>query len=507
MRIKILLHYRRPFLVCLIAVLLALCAARRADAGIADAVKYAKLPNGLQVIVLENHKAPVATFNVFYHVGSRNERFGRTGISHLCEHLMFRGTRKLGPEEFSNIIQENGGNDNAFTTQDYTDYFEVINRDHLDVPIKLEADRMENFAPQGFDSEKAVVMEERRLRTEDNPGDALEEMTQAAAFVAHPYHWPVVGWMHDIQGLTLQDALNYHDIYYSPQNAIVVAVGDFEGDQVMRRISQAFGAIKNAAKPPPVTEVEPQQDGTRRIVLRHAANLPAYAEAFHVPNYRDLADSFALEVASEILSDGKSSRLYKDLVVEKQSVVDVGAEYDLTSFDPSLFWISAQIRPGVKTDDVAAEIDKQIAALRDTPVTPEELQKAKNLEQASFVFGQDSIFREAMMLGVYQMLGDYHRIDNYLSQIDKVTAADIQRVARKYLVDANRTIGVLVPTGVLPHEMAGGGAGGAVHHSAALGVNDPSTLAPRPIRPLRPDSRERAVMAPARYLEAAEVIR
>ena len=206
---------------------LSLVTAGRAGAGISDAVKYAKLPNGLQVIVLENHKAPVATLNVFYHVGSRNEQTGKTGISHLCEHLMFRGTKKYGPEEFSNIIQENGGDDNAFTTEDYTDYFEVINRDHLDVPIALEADRMANFAPQGFDSEKAVVMEERRLRTEDNPEDALAEMTQAAAFVEHPYHWPVIGWMHDVAGLTLADALTYHAIYYSPQNAIVVAVGRF----------------------------------------------------------------------------------------------------------------------------------------------------------------------------------------------------------------------------------------------------------------------------------------
>ncbi len=263
----------------------------RAHAGITDAVKYAKLANGLQVIVLENHKAPVATFNVFYHVGSRNERFGKTGISHLCEHLMFRGTKKLAPEEYSNIIQVNGGDDNAFTTNDYTDYFVVINRDHLNVPISLEADRMENFAPKGFDSEKAVVMEERRLRTDDNPEDALQEMTQAAAFVAHPYHWPVIGWMHDIEGLTLKDALAYHAIYYSPQNAIIVAVGDFDGDKVMKQVSDAFGAIKNTDKPPPVTEVEPPQEGERRVMLRHAANLPAFGEAYHVPNYRDARDA------------------------------------------------------------------------------------------------------------------------------------------------------------------------------------------------------------------------
>jgi len=206
-----------------------------ARAGITDAVKAVTLKNDLRILVLENHKAPVATLNIFYKVGSRNEQIGTTGISHLVEHLMFRGTKKLQPEEFSNIIQENGGMDNAFTTADYTDYFEVINKDHLDVPISLEADRMGDFDPKGFDSEKAVVIEERRLRTEDNPQDALEELTQAQAYLAHPYHWPVIGWMHDIQNLTLRDALTYHLIYYSPQNAIVVAVGDFDGDKADQR--------------------------------------------------------------------------------------------------------------------------------------------------------------------------------------------------------------------------------------------------------------------------------
>ncbi len=504
MRIKRRFNRRTWLSIPILAVILALCAAPHANAGIADAVKYTKLANGLQIIVLENHKSPVATFNVFYHVGSRNEQFGKTGISHLCEHLMFRGTKKLAPEQFSNTIQENGGDDNAFTSSDFTDYFEIINRDHLNVPITLEADRMANFEPKGFDSEKAVVMEERRMRTEDSPEDALQEMTQAAAYVAHPYHWPVIGWMHEIEGITLQDALTYHAIYYSPQNAIIVVVGDFNADQVTRLVTESFGSIKNTAKPLPVTEVEPPQEGERRVVMEHAANLPAFNEAYHVPNYRNLADSFALEIASEILSDGKSSRLYKDLVVDKQSVVDVGAEYDMTSFDPGLFWFSAQIRPGVKTEDVIAEIDKQVAALRDTPVTPQELQRAKNLEQAGFVYGQDSIFREAELLGVYQMLGDYHMIDDYLAEIDKVTAADIQRVAKKYLVDSNRTVGVLVPTGVLRHEMAGGGGGGSVHHAAALGVDDPSALA---VRPERSDKHLRDITASVRNLGAMEVVR
>ena len=295
------------------AALISIGAPGRARAGITDAVKTETLPNGLKVLVLENHKAPVATFNLFTKVGSRNESFGKTGISHLVEHLKFRGTKKYGPEEFSNIIQENGGMDNAFTGADFTDYFEVINRDHLDVPIGLEADRMANFDPKGFDSELAVVEEERRMRTDDNPEDALSEATQAQAFVEHPYHWPVIGWMQDIQRLTLADALKYHSVYYSPQNAIVVAVGDFDADKVLKQIAESFGPIKNGPKPPPVLEVEPPQQGERNIVLRHAANLPAFSEAYHVPNYRvGGADAFALEIASEILSDGKSSRLYND---------------------------------------------------------------------------------------------------------------------------------------------------------------------------------------------------
>ncbi len=450
------------------------CAAR-----ISDGVRYKRLANGLQALVLENHKAPVATLNVFYRVGSRNERFGQTGISHLCEHLMFRGTKKYGPEEFSNIIAENGGEDNAFTSADYTDYFEIINRSHFDVPLSLEADRMANFAPKGFNSEKAVVMEERRLRTEDSPQEALAEQVQAAAFVAHPYHWPVIGWMHDIQSLTLEDALNYHAIYYSPQNALVVAVGDFDGAKVMKQIEELFGAIANGPKPPPVTEVEPQQLGERTVMLHHAANLPAFAEAFHVPNLRGGSDAYALEIAGEILGDGKSSRLYKDLVVDKQMVVDVDVEYDMTSFDPSLLWIAAQLRPGVKAYDVIAEVDRQLRIIANQSIPPAELQKAKNQEEAGYVFGQDSIFREAQLLGVYQMLGDYHLVDQYLNRIDMVTASDVRRVVKQYLVKPNRTLGVLVPTGLLPHEAAGG-AIGSVHHAipSPFGTEEESYLRP-----------------------------
>ncbi|HVA39392.1 MAG TPA: pitrilysin family protein, partial [Candidatus Binataceae bacterium] len=290
-------YYRIARLIPLLIACLT-AASGSARAGMTDAVKTQTLPNGLRVIVLENHKAAVASFNVFYRVGARNEQFGKTGISHLIEHLMFKGTHKLGPEEFSKVIQANGGEDNAMTSADYTEYFENINRDRLSVPISLESDRMANFAPQEFDKERAVVAEERRLRTDDQPEDALDEQVRAAAFVEHPYHWPVIGWMQDIQRLTLADARAYHEIYYSPRNAIIVVVGDFNADQVLKQISEAFGSIKNGPMPPPMPEVEPEQKGERRIELRHAANLPAFEEAYHVPNLTS-PDAFPLEIASE----------------------------------------------------------------------------------------------------------------------------------------------------------------------------------------------------------------
>jgi zinc protease len=237
---------------------------------------------------------------------------------------------------------------------------------------------------------------------------------------------------------------------------------------VLKTISEAFGSIKNGPKPPPVTELEPPQEGTRRVELQHAANLPAFEEAYHVPNISN-PDSYALEIASEILSDGQSSRLYKKLVIEKQMVVSVGAGYDMTSFDPGLFVVSAQMRPGVKASDTQAEVEKQLAELRDQPVGADELQKAKNLEQAQYVFGQDSIMREAEMLGVYEMLGDYRLADKYLDGIDKVTAADVQRVAKTWLLATNMTEGVLVPTGVLPHG-GGGLSGGELRHAPMIPI-------------------------------------
>ncbi len=422
-----------------------------AFAGFTDAVKAKTLSNGLTVLVLEDHRAPIATLSVFYRVGSRNEQFGKTGLSHLIEHLMFRASKKLKPDEFFTVLQSNGGIGNATTGPDFTNYWELINKDHFEVPISLEADQASGFEPKGFDAEKQVVMEERRMRIDDAPRAALWEATQAAAFVEHPYHWTVVGWMHDLQELTLEDALAYHARYYSPRNAIIVAVGDFDAQQVLKQITEAFGDIKNGPPPPPMTSVEPPQQGERRVELRHAADLPAFLELYHAPNYRETSDAFALELMSIILSDGDSSRLWKDLVIDKRMVVNVDSGYLITSFDPSLFSIEAQMRPGVKPEDALSEIDRKLEELRDHPVAADELQKAKNRARSDFIFAMDSIRDRAFYLGLDEMIGSYKWLDLYVPNSEKVTAGDIQRVARNYLTKTNLTVGVLVPTGLLPH--------------------------------------------------------
>ena len=247
------------------------------EAGLTDRIFETILPNGLKVILLENHKAPLVTFQVWYRVGSRNEEWGKTGLSHMLEHMMFKGTPKVGPEEFSRIIQENGGNDNAFTSRDFTAYFENLSADRIQVAIELESDRMQNLIlrEKDFRTERMVVAEERRLRTEDNPQAYLSEQLEATAFQVHPYHWPTVGWMEDIARFTLEDLKQYHQTYYQPANAFLVIVGDFKKEDLLPKIEKAFGPIPRGMVPDPERDREPQQTGERRIDAKREAHLPA----------------------------------------------------------------------------------------------------------------------------------------------------------------------------------------------------------------------------------------
>jgi zinc protease len=416
------------------------------EAGLRDRVFEAVLPNGLKVILLENHKAPLITFQVWYRVGSRNEEWGKTGLSHMLEHMMFKGTKKVGPEEFSRIIQENGGNDNAFTSRDHTAYFENLSSDRGQVSLDLESDRMQNLLlrEEDFRTERMVVMEERRMRTEDDPQAFLMEQVEAAAFQISPYHWPTIGWKEDIARFTLEDVKKYYHTYYHPDNAFLIVVGDFRKEDLLPRIERAFGPIPKGVTPNQEKDIDPKQTGERRIFAKKEAQLPFLVMGYHVPNLRE-PDSYVLEVMAAILSAGKSSRLYQGLVREKQLVLDADADHSLLSRDPSLFYLSAQPLPGKEVGEVEKALNEEIERIQKELVGGHELQKAKNQLEASFIYGQDSLFFQAMLLAQHEIDLSWRTIDDYIPSIRKVTAEDIQRVAKQYLSPDNRTIGILIP--------------------------------------------------------------
>ena len=404
------------------------------------------LPNGLKVLLLENHKAPVVTFQVWYRVGSRNEAWRKTGLSHMLEHMMFKGTAKVGPEEFSRLVQANGGQDNAFTSKDFTAYFTNISIERLQVPLELESDRMSNLRlrAEDFQTERMVVMEERRLRTEDNPQAYLIEQVEAAAFQIQPYHWPVIGWMEDIRGFTIEDLKAYYNLYYNPANAFLVVVGDFKKEEVLSRIEKAFGPIPKGAAPDQARDREEPQAGERRVLVKKEAQLAYLTMGHHVPNIDD-PDAYVLEVIGSILSEGASSRLQRKLVREKRIALSVDCDYSLVSRDPSLFTVSAGLLPDKNVAEVEGILDEELERLRKETVTEEELLKAKNQLEAAFVYSQDSLFFQAMVLAEYEIVSGWRKINDYLTSIGRVSQADIMRVAKKYLIKDNRTVGILEP--------------------------------------------------------------
>lgn len=437
--------------------------AAHAAAPYAERVHETVLSNGLKIILLEYHKAPVAVFQLWYRVGSRNEVLGTTGLSHLLEHMMFKGTDRVGPEEYSRVIQRAGGDTNAFTSEDSTTYFATLASDRLGVVIDLEADRLAHLkiTEALYEPERNVVKEERRLRTENDPISALFEQLGAAAYTAHPYHAPVIGWMSDIQQSTLDDLLRHFHTYYVPNNAFVVAVGDFDATTLAADIDRAFGAIPPGPMPPSVRAVEPPQQGERRVELRRPAELPFVAAAYHVPNQRS-GDAAPLEILAQVLSGGKSTPLYNELVYKRRIARSAGAHYDYMAQDPGLFTVTAQPLPGKSAAVVEQALMAEIEKLQRIPPTDRELQKAKNAIEAEFVFSQDSLFYQGMLLGQFEINGDWRAIDSYLSAVRAVTGADVVRVARAYLVPDNRTVATLVPLpssgrhGSPPPAMSGG---------------------------------------------------
>jgi zinc protease len=417
-----------------------------AQAGLGDRVFETALSNGLKVILLENPKAPLITFHIWYRVGSRNEEWGKTGISHLLEHMMFKGTKKYGPEEYSRIIQENGGQANAFTSRDFTGYFATLRSDRVQVVMDLEADRMQhlNLREEDFTTERMVVMEERRQRTEDDPQSFLMEQLEATAFQVQPYHWPIIGWMEDLMRITLEDLKRYYQTYYNPANSFLVVVGDFHRGKMLSRIEKTFGEIPRGVAPKQEKAQDPPQSGERRISVKKEAQLPFLVMGYRIPNLRH-PDSYVLEVVNAILSGGKSSRFYRKLVLEKQLALEADSGNSLLSKDPALFYIYAVPLPGKKVEEVEKALEEEMERLQKEPVGQRELEKVKNQLESSFIYSQDSLFFQAMLLARYEIALNWKAIDHYPPQIQRVTPKDIQRVARQYLIPENRTVGILIP--------------------------------------------------------------
>jgi zinc protease len=418
--------------------------------GLAQPAKHdvlaATLDNGLRVLLLEDHRSPIVSFQVWYRVGSRNETRGHTGIAHFLEHMMFKGTKKYGPKEFARLVEQNGGQDNAFTSQDVTSYYVNIASDKLDLVVDLESDRMQGLLldAKDIDSERQVVIEERRTRTEDDPNGFLSEEVGSLAFRAHPYGQPIIGWMEDLRRITPDEIRAFYRTYYVPNNALVVAVGDFDAPALLAKIKEHFGKVSRGPEPPNVTAVEPRQNGERRVVVQKQAQLPIVYLAYHVPNQK-AKDAPALDILSTILSGGRSSRLYKSLVYERQLALDAGGDYSWFSFDPNLFWFWATAMPGQTPQTLEKELLAEMAKLESEPVSDLELARARNQIEAAFVFQEDSIHRRTSLLARFELIGGWARKDDYLRSIRAVTAADVQRVARAYFSEAQKNVGILLP--------------------------------------------------------------
>ncbi len=429
------------------ALLLGLGLATPALAGtLAERVSETTLANGLKVLILEEPKAPVVTVQVWYKVGGRNEPTGETGISHMLEHMMFKGTPKVSGKDFDAIISRNGGVNNAETQMDFTGYYEDFAADRVALGLELEADRMANLkiSAEDFKSEHQVVIEERRMRIDDQPANALGEVMRAAAIIAQAYRNPTIGWPSDTEAWTREGLVQWYQTYYAPNNATVVVVGAVKKESLLPKIRALFEPIPRRPAPPPVITTEPPQLGERRVYVRKEAELPLLFVVHHaVPLTHP--DSFPLSVLAGILGGGESARFNQKVVYEKQLASYAGADYNPLHIDPFLFGFSAGPLPGKTAEEVEQALYAEVERLQKEGVTARELQKAKNQIEADFVFSQDSAHRMGVLLGRYESVASWKLLDGYLEGVRKVTAADVQRVAQKYLVPENRTVAILIP--------------------------------------------------------------
>jgi zinc protease len=408
--------------------------------------RTATLANGMKVIVQEDHAIPNVAMYFFYKIGSRNERPGTTGVSHFFEHMMFNGAKKYGPKQFDKEMDNSGGNNNAYTTNDVTVYTDWFPSAALELMFDMESDRIRDLAfdPKIIESERGVVYSERRSSVDNSNSGMLRELAYATAFEAHPYHWPVVGWPSDIESWSMDDLKSHFRTGYAPNNCTLVMVGDVSFDQIMSLSKKYLEPIPRHDPPPPVRTKEPVQQGERRVTLVKPAQLPLVQVLFHVPETRS-PDTPALRVVQTLLSQGQSSRLYKRMVDRDQVALSIFGGVG-NALDPTVFFFFIQPRSGVEPAATEKALYEELARLRTEEVPAAELRKAKNQILAGFYRQMKTIEGRANLLGTYDVFeGDYNKLFHADQTIEAVTAADVQRVARQYLTANNRTVATLVP--------------------------------------------------------------
>lgn len=416
-------------------------------AAIADSVIETRLANGLRVRLLPNASVPTCSYYTFFKVGARNERPGITGISHLFEHMMFNGAKKYGPGMFDKVLESNGGTSNAYTSNDLTVYYEDFMAEALEKVIDLESDRMRSLAvtPKMLASERQVVMEERRLRVDNEIAGMLDEELGALVYKAHPYRWPVIGWMRDIENISREDCLDYFRTFYAPNNATIYVAGDFDPKQALALIKKYYGGIKPGPGTPGVLDSEPEQRGERRADVHYPAQAPSVLIAWRGPKGDD-HDTLVLDVAQYALSVGQSSRLSRRLVYELE--VAVGVSVDWTwRFDPGTFTVGLELKPGGDPKAAEQALATELERLATGGLEPRELEKARNNLSATLMRELTTNSGRAHALGTYEMmLGDWRKGLALPTTYEQVTSEDVKRVVKKYLSPERRNVVTLVPT-------------------------------------------------------------
>ena len=409
------------------------------------------LANGMKIIVKEDHRAPVVISQVWYQVGSAQEHSGITGVSHVLEHMMFKGTEKYPSGIFSSLVAEIGARDNAFTGRDYTAYYQLMGKDNLELSFELESDRMQNLilSEEDFKSEIEVVKEERRLRTDDNPNALVYEQLYATAFINNPYHHPIIGWMNDIDNLEVSDLEEWYQRWYTPNNATLVVVGDVEAMHVFTLAQQYFGGLQSREVKASKPRIEHPQTGTRRVTVKAIAKLPYVMLGYKVPSLATAENDwepYALSVLAGVLDGGRSARLSKRLVREKELVSAAGAGYNLFARYPTLFLFDATPTEKYSIEEAEQALYQEIKDMQQNLVSEEELSRVKAQVIASEIYQQDSVQRQAIVIGSLETVGlGWKVMGEYRQRINAITAEQVREVAQKYLVEDSLTVAMLQP--------------------------------------------------------------